>query len=495
MSYRKQILSGSWQLTLSQIIVQGAALVRNVIIGRFISPADFGIAATFAITLTLVESISDLGLDKLIIQSEKGDDARFRGTLHLLLALRGAIIGLFFVLVGWPVAELFGVPQAAWAFRCLALAPLLKGFLNLDIYGVQRQMNFMPMAKVEVAAGVISTLVAWPLVHWLRDYSAMLWISLLQPAITVVFSHLLAKDAYRWRWEPAAGRQALKFGGPLLVNGFLLFLVFQGDRFIIGSANRLFHHSYYSLADLGVYSVAVTLTVIPTGILAKVCTSIFLPLFSRPQKDSSDFSKVYASCSQTCAVLSGLAALPFVLLGGWLVVMVYGPNYAAASRVIGLLALSQALRVTRITPTLIAMSKGDTTNAMLSNLWRLGSILGVCAVASQGASMAWIAAMGVVGEALALTVAVWHLRRRHGVAAGLCLKPLLGVALLICVAVAALPLLAGMPTFLRVLGAILLSVCYLIGACIALPVFRHLLFAISGDLTTRWRRASTVSPL
>ena len=49
-------------------------LVRNLVVARLISVEDYGIAATFAISMAIVEMITALGLHQLIVQDSKGND-------------------------------------------------------------------------------------------------------------------------------------------------------------------------------------------------------------------------------------------------------------------------------------------------------------------------------------------------------------------------------------------------------------------------------------
>src|SRR5438445_272180 len=75
------------------------------------------------------------------------------------------------------------------------------------------------------------TLLALPLAFSLRNYSVMLWLLLLQGVSSMVGSHLLAERPYRWAWDRNYLKRVFAFGWPLLVNGLLMFLIFQGDRF------------------------------------------------------------------------------------------------------------------------------------------------------------------------------------------------------------------------------------------------------------------------
>ncbi|MFQ5654907.1 MAG: oligosaccharide flippase family protein [Planctomycetota bacterium] len=432
----RRIVSGGVTLVLGQVLTQGGAFVRNALVARFIGNVNMGIAMTFAMTLALFEMVSNLNAEKLIIQAPDGDGEGFQRTVQLSQGLRGALSALLVLLSAGFLADWFGVPEARWAFRWLALIPLLKGFVHLDIHRVQRQLSFRQVVAVEGASEILTLAAAWPLVLWIGDFSVMLWLVLLKAGLDLAGSHLVASRRYGWSWEGATMRRILAFGGPLLVNGLLMYGIFQGDRLIIASEESLFGEAAHTLADLGIYSVAFLLTFRPTWMLAKVSSSLFLPLLSEVQEEPRRFDERYRICSQSLALVGGWVCLLFLLTSGWLVALIYGADYRAASSVIGWLGAMQALRMIRVAPTIAAMARADTMNSMVSNLARTAALIGVAMVAASGGSLAAIAACGFGGEALALVTCLARLRLVHRVPAAIVVRPLVVAAA--CVAAALL---------------------------------------------------------
>lgn len=416
------ILKGGLTLGMGQVISHACSFIRNIIVARLISQEDFGIAVTFAITISILEMTSGLSTDKLLIQAKHGNDPRFQGTAQLIEASRGLIISSILFIFAGPIAILFDAQDAKWAFQVLALLPLLKGLIHLDLHRFQREMKYIPAVSIEAISNLLVTLVAWPLCVWSKNYSAMLWILLVQAGIMMIESHIIAERRYAWSWDRIYLKECFVFGWPLLINGLLMFGIFQGDRFIIGSGDRLFQNSPYTLSDLAVYSVAFSLTLAPTLLVANISTSLFLPLLSRIQDISGQFIRHYIFYCRMVSLAGGMIAIPLVIAGGWIVTTVYGQKYAAAAEVVGWLAAMQALRVIRVGPTLAAMSRADTRNAMVSNMVRTSALLGVIAVAIMGEKLVWIAISGFVGELLALGVCVWRLQHLHAVPANICLK-------------------------------------------------------------------------
>ena len=423
MTIHRRLFKSGFTIGSGQMVSQACSFLQNVIAARLLSPQSYGIAATFSMTFYLVDMFSNLGIGTHLIQAEDGNNPRFERTAQLLLALRGMINAAFIFVLAGPISSLFGVPQARWAFRCLALTPLLKSFGHLDTVRFQRELRFGPAVAVDVSSNLLVTLVALPLCWWLRDYTAMLWILVLQAAFSAIGAQIAAERRYGWAWDLGYARRMLAFGWPLLINGFLMYGIFQGDRFVIGAAKRLFAHSTYTLADLGIYSVAFTLTMVPTTLVGNVGTSLILPHLARVQKDRPQFERRYIVLNQIIALLAAMISIPYIVAGGWLVILVYGTKYAAAAGFIGWLGAMWALRTIRIAPTLAAMSMGDTRNSMISNVARTLALVGVLLAAATGQPITWIAISGFLGELLALAVCVGRLQREHGVRAMLCLKP------------------------------------------------------------------------
>ena len=67
---------------------QGLAFGRNAILGRMLSPTDFGVAAALTVMLHGIETISDLAVDRMILQADDSGDRRLLAAGHALSLLR-----------------------------------------------------------------------------------------------------------------------------------------------------------------------------------------------------------------------------------------------------------------------------------------------------------------------------------------------------------------------------------------------------------------------
>lgn len=411
MSLKKSFIKGGMVLGLSQLAGQACSLGRNVIIARLVSPADFGIAAIFVMVMAFLDMISNLSLDRLLVQAEDGDEALLQNTAHYLHFLRGVASCTIILIFAGPLATLFSVPQAKYSFYALAFIPLINGFIHLDSKRMEREMQFWPGASVELASQIISLLLAWPLGGIFGDYRAMLALLFIKTIITVAGTHLVSSRTYTWSRNREYIRRFFIFGWPLLISGILLFSILQGDRFIIGAAKKLFGSSY-DMTDVGLYSAAFTLSMIPAMMCTKISDSLLLPILSRIKNAESDFIEKSQSFGNCLAVIAALFAACMVLFGKMAITLVYGNNYEAAATLVGWLSISWAIRIMRIIPSSMAMAKGNTIIFMHTNFVRILALIFVLLIVAWDLPILWIARIAAGGEAIAYLWSLYLIQRR-----------------------------------------------------------------------------------
>ena len=192
-------------------------LVRNLVVARLIPVEDYGVAATFAVVMAMVEMASALGLQQQIVQSKDGDDPRFQAALQGFQVLRGVAAGMVLFLIAGPMARFLDIPEVIWAYQLLALVPVIKAFEHFDIHRLNRQMRFWPMILTGGVSALVSLLLIWPLVAWLGDWRVLLYAILAQMSFTVITSHLVSERPYQLVFDRAIMGGSLRFGWKLPV--------------------------------------------------------------------------------------------------------------------------------------------------------------------------------------------------------------------------------------------------------------------------------------
>jgi O-antigen/teichoic acid export membrane protein len=403
-------------------------LVRNLIIARLIPVADYGVAATFAIAMAVVEMMSQLGLQQQIVQAKNGEDPRFQAALQGFQLLRGVIAGAALWALAQPLADFLNVPQAAWAYQVMALVPVLNGLTHFDVHRLNRSMVFLPVILTGAVPALLSALAVWPLAIFYGDYQVMLYAIVVQAVMTAVTSHLVAQRPYRLVLDRAVMASSLRFGWPLLVNGILMFAVFNGDKMIVGRE--------LGMEVLAIFAMGFTLTLTPTLVMAKSAQNFFLPQLSvierSTPKGEAQFQSLSLATMQAILVMGLSLVMLVTFFGGPLVTGLLGEKYAALVAYMIWLAIMQAVRVVKAGPAIVALALGHTSNAMIANGVRVLS-LPFCwyiAITSGDLLMIFIA---IVGEILGYGASLLLLRQRSSVYLRGMRVPLCG-AFVFCVA-------------------------------------------------------------
>lgn len=381
-------------------------LVRNIVIARLLSVEDFGIASTFAITMAIIEMTSNVALDRLIVQAKDGEDSKFQATLHTIQVVRGVLGSAILLLIAHPVALLFGIPDIAWAYQVLAIVPLVRGLAHLDMFRMQREMRFLPFVSVELTSQAFATIAAFLLAIKLNDYRAMLFALVIQQLIYLTMSHVVARKRYELGWASDIARRALQYGWPLLLNGLLMFGIFQGDRVIVGSV--------IGLTELGWFSAAFTLTLVPTLVIGKTLNSYFLPLLSNSQNDTASFQEKGLVTIQAAILLGVGLSMFFFAVGEWFFLSLFGPKYTPALEVLLLLSVMQAIRNYKAGPSIIALSTAHTNIPLIANVLRGLAIPVIWIVASKTGDLVSIVLIAMLAEVLGLVVSFFLLKTKIG---------------------------------------------------------------------------------
>lgn len=401
-----RVVRGSLVVLAGQIISYGCSLGRNMILARLLTRADFGACAALGMMLGLFELTGKMGISRLLVQDKEGDTPGFVSSVHSVQAAVGLVSAIVMAAGSPLLAKLFKFEGPLWLLMTLGLVALLNGLQHMDVKRCERDLRFGPSMAVEAISQVLVTAAAWPLAKWLPDFRVFLVITLAKSALSCLATHVLAERPYRLRWDVEIISRAAAFGWPLVLTGFLMFGIFQGDQFIVAT--------FYSLEDLAPYGAAASLVMVPGFLIGNVVGSVALPMLSQVQGDNGSFRNRYKALMATFTLASAMASGLMIIGSEAIMRLVYGPKYSGSGVLLAWLAASSAFRNLRIAPATAALSRADSRNSLVSNMGRSVALLPALAVALGGKPIWTIAACGMVGEFFACWVSFRRLEKRDG---------------------------------------------------------------------------------
>lgn len=386
------ILSGNLSKTL-------ILMVRNLVIARLISLQDYGIASTFMLAMAIVEMMSTLGLQQQMVQAKNGNDPHLQAAMQGFQVIRALINGAILFAISGPLAAFFGHPDLTWAYQLTALIPVLQGFGHFDTNRMSRQMNYMPVFMVSVLPALGSVLLVWPLYVMFQDYRVMLYALLAQSVLQTIASHMLAERPYRLAFDRSIIASSMRFGWPILLNGILMFAIYNGERMIVGRE--------LDMTDLALFSMAFSLSLTPNLVMTRSVVSFFLPQLAASVDDRPTFRHLAAATFQAHLLFGNLLVVGIAILGGPFLHFTLGEKYAAAIPLLTWLALMQGVRLIKSGSATVSLAHGHTTNALVANLMRVLLLPVAWYVVATGGSLLQVVWIGIFAEVFGLVLGLW----------------------------------------------------------------------------------------
>lgn len=382
------------------------SFLRNVIIGRMVSVEDFGIVSTFALAFAIIQTATDVGFDRMIVQDKHGRDEGFQSCLHSLQVLRGLAGMIFFLIFAWPYAWFLGNLDIYWAYLVVSVVPLIRGFIHFDVYRFQRSMKFVPTALITGGAPAASLLLVVILLPLVPDYRVMLAAIIVQQSVFVILTHVLAQRRWRLSWDPVVVRRALRFGLPLLLNGFLVFAIHNGDMLLVGS--------FLGMEVLGWFYVATLLTITLALHLDTTIRSVVLPGLSRSLEDRAVFDTRAREAVELSAAAGIVILGAIYLLGPVMVLGLFGAKYAQALPYLIPMAALYAIKTMKVGPNVIALAQAKTHLPALTNLPRALSLAIAALAMAAGAGLPTLLAITTSSEMVGVVIAYYFATRPGG---------------------------------------------------------------------------------
>jgi O-antigen/teichoic acid export membrane protein len=397
---------GSKLYLVASAIAQISALLRYVALARLLGPEQLGLSATLVVTAAFFDLISDTGSDRFLIQDDAGNDPEVQKLVQLVYVGRGLLIASCLVVFAIPIAAFYKAPRLAGGLACLALSPLILGFLHLDLRRAQRRLDFRSEAFSLIAGetvGVCATVAA----AWLtRDFTAILYGLIARALMMVLVSHLRAERPYRLGWSKLHARRLSRFAAPLMLSGLMLFIGSQGDRVVV--ANQL------GIKALGQYSAVLLLIYYPSAMILRYMHAIYMPMIAAARRDPHEFTRVNQLLGSQTLLLAVAMAVGFAIVAPPAVVVLYGARYREAGLVVALIGVLQTTRFLINWPTTVALSLGRSRTVLLSNMVRLLAFPGAIAGLWLVGGLEGVVGGFAVGEGISIAVSLILVNRDAG---------------------------------------------------------------------------------
>ncbi len=315
-------------MTVSQAAIQVLAFVTAIVIARFLSPFEVGLAAEALVFASLALVIVDFGFASVLVQrpalSEDDRSTAFWAGMFLGVAL--TLIG---IAASWPIASIYGEPEVQPLFAVLSLAFLFTAPGIVQGALLTRDLAFR---SLEVRT-IIATTMSCATGIGLAIAGAGAWAIVAQDLVITAVSTLLLWRASSWRPQWRFSMQSLRgmagYTGNVFGTRVLAWGTINLDNFLIGR--------FVGAAQLGAYTLAYSVVIMPATRIATPIAHVFFPAFSRVSEPAR-IATMWTRANRMVALLIVPSMLGLIAVAPEFVRVVFGEKWNAAIPVIQILA-------------------------------------------------------------------------------------------------------------------------------------------------------------
>ncbi len=266
----------------------------TIFIARVLAPEDYGVMALAGSILPYLQLSASLHLVYWLIQRDSftGKEERSAFTLIFILALSTALIcyscsSIFAdFLEDGRVAVIFKIFSVSIFFEAMAVLPESK---------LKRELNYKPVAVMNVVIGILRSLVTLYLAWKGYGYWSLVWGQLFRDVTACIWMHTVRPVEKKFEINPKIFREAIKYG--IYTSGGTLFWMASTkiDDLLVGKL--------LSVEMLGFYTMAYFLSELPLSKLNFMVSSILTSYFSRIKSDTEALFRIFLQIHKGMALL------------------------------------------------------------------------------------------------------------------------------------------------------------------------------------------------
>jgi O-antigen/teichoic acid export membrane protein len=327
----KTIRGAGWSVS-SRLGGRVIDVVTVLILARTLTPADFGLTALAMTLIAVVDTVLEVPLIHALTRL-KDIDRSHLDTAFTLGALRGLLLALIVLGAAWPFSVVFHDSRLAVLVAVLALGPVARSLYSPGMVTFIRQMSFRQAFIAEFAGKIIASALAISLVYLGGGYWAIAASSIASSVATVLMSYLLAP--YRPALSLAKLADFSTFLGWFSSAQVISAVSWQFDRVLLGY--------FVTKSELGQYTMASDLSVLPTQSLIGPAMQPVMAAFSRINHDRVRLQNAYLKASRFTMMLAAPACIGIALTSDLIADVLLGPKWKEAAVLLQWMALATVL--------------------------------------------------------------------------------------------------------------------------------------------------------
>lgn len=321
------------------MVVQGLRIVLQfgsvIVMARLLAPEAFGLLAMVTAVIGVANLIRDFGLSMASIQAKDLGTAE-RTNLFWVNTALGTACAVAGIAATPLLVALYDEPRLEEIVAPLAAVFVLSGLNTQYRADLTRRLRFVAIGVSDLGGPLVGIAVAIVLALG----GAGVWALVAQQVVTAFVS--LVVNVVSGGWWPGWYRRSVsirrffRFGGGVLGAQLLSYVTQNVDNVAIGA--------YAGPIQLGLYSRAYQLLMVPLNQINAPLTNVALPVLSRVQEDRDALGRALRRAQFVATYVTSTVLVVAAALAEPLVAILLGPQWSGVTVMFTVLALGGVFR-------------------------------------------------------------------------------------------------------------------------------------------------------
>lgn len=328
--FKKQAVLGLIWITFLRIVTRGLTFVRLAVLGRYLTPFEFGLFGIASLILSFLEVLTETGINVFLIQ-QKGNFKKYINSAWLISILRGFILFTIILMSSGFIAEFFNTPESKSIIMLISLVPLIKGFINPAIIVYQKELIFKKEFGLRTFLFFIDIFVSIIAVIITKNALSFVWGLIASAMIEVLISHLIISLKPKLEFSQKKLNYVFLRGKWVTLTSIFSYLADNGDNLSVGKI--------LGSTTLGLYQVAYKFSTLPISEISNVVNQVVFPVYSKIANDKIRLRKALIKVTVFTTIAAFIMGLPIFIFAKEIILFVMGEKWITAVPVIQILAI------------------------------------------------------------------------------------------------------------------------------------------------------------
>lgn len=313
-----------------QVVTQFVFVLFGIFLARILSPSAFGIVSMVIIFTNFAALFIDMGFGVALIQKKDADNEHYSSVFWLNLAI-GLFLYLLFFIAAPFLSVFYHEPQITILVRVICLSFIINSFSAIQSNLLIRDLKFKQKVLINWISIIAGYSVAFYLAYNNFGVWAIVWMTLVTSLVNTILYWFSSK------WYPTFSFNYLKikelssFGFNVLGDTTVNYWSRNFDNFLIARV--------LGSTELGLYTRAYSLMLLPLRNISSVITKVMFPAFSKKQDDIQTIKLYYLKIIKYISMLTFPAMVGLSLVSKEFVLIFFGDKWSGMIKVLAILSL------------------------------------------------------------------------------------------------------------------------------------------------------------